>query len=104
MADKVKNRLSFFGRNNKNPDFPSNERQFDHSPSETTQDSAYASSERPSNGGDSTRSDWQSIENHGQIQGISGDRNIAVNRATGHLVDEDTGETVVVTTTTTTTT
>jgi len=102
MSDKKKNRLSFFGRG-KNSDPPSNER-LEASPSNTMQDSAYASSEGPSNAGDSTRADYLSLENHGQINGISADRNIAVNRTTGNVIDEDTGETIITTTTTTTTT
>jgi len=89
-SNKQKNRLSFFGgRGGGDP--PSNER-FDPSPTgHNNADSAYASSEGPSNAGDSMRPDLVSLENHGQIGGISADRNIAMNRA-GNVVDEDTGE------------
>ena len=47
----------------------------------------------------------EAVPNHGQWDGVGEDRHIAVNRETGEVLDDDTGEiiTTVVTTTTTTT-
>ena len=77
-------------------------------------DSAYASS---SNNPSSKRAslsnaipesrnnaDMVPVENNGNIEGVSSERNLAYNTSTGQVVDDDTGQVVVTTTTTTTTT
>ena len=63
-------------------------------------DSAYASSENEPR---SKNSDVVPMENTGQIQGVSGDRRLGVNKSTGDVMDTDTGEVVSTVTTTTTT-
>ncbi|GIZ37870.1 hypothetical protein CKM354_000130100 [Cercospora kikuchii] len=68
-------------------------------------DSAYASSEAPSNSRSSnSNNNIVSVQNDGQIEGVNKNRNLAVNKATGDVLDEDTGEIVSTVTTTTTTT
>ncbi|KAM3422062.1 hypothetical protein BST61_g2438 [Cercospora zeina] len=68
-------------------------------------DSAYASSEAPSNArSNNSNSNIVSVPNEGQIEGVNKDRNLAVNKVTGEVLDEDTGEVVSTVTTTTTTT
>ena len=76
-------------------------------------DSAYASSNNPSSKRDSlsnvnlesrNNADVVPVENNGNIEGVSSDRNLAYNTSTGQVVDDDTGQVVVTTTTTTTTT
>ncbi|KAF2214372.1 hypothetical protein CERZMDRAFT_83078 [Cercospora zeae-maydis SCOH1-5] len=68
-------------------------------------DSAYASSEAPSNARSNTsNNNIISVPNEGQIEGVDKDRNLAVNKVTGDVLDEDTGEIVSTVTTTTTTT
>ena len=44
------------------------------------------------------------VENTGQFSGVSGDKNLSVNKGTGDVVDNETGEVVSTVTTTTTTT
>jgi len=65
-------------------------------------DSAYASSENEPKPSLTKSSDTVPMENTGQIQGVSGDRNLAMNKNTGDVIDEDTGKVVTTTTTTTT--
>lgn len=65
-------------------------------------DSAYASSGNAPSLADSK--DTVPVENHGQINGVDGDRHLAMNKSTGQIFDDDTGEAVTVVTTTTTTT
>ncbi|KAK3687089.1 hypothetical protein LTR37_019156 [Vermiconidia calcicola] len=93
-----KRRLSF-GRIFKKDKEPS------HSPQPSSNsnvaDSAYASSENEQN---RSNSETVPMKNPGDIPGVSGDRNLAVNRTTGDVTDEDTGEVVSTVTTTTTTT
>jgi hypothetical protein len=76
-------------------------------------DSAYASSNHPSSKRDSlsnvipesrNNADMVPVENNGNIEGVSSERNLAYNTSTGQVVDDDTGQVVVTTTTTTTTT
>jgi len=76
-------------------------------------DSAYASSNNPSSKRDSlsnvnsdsrNNADMVPVENNGNIEGVSSERNLAYNTSTGQVVDDDTGQVVVTTTTTTTTT
>ncbi|TKA82551.1 hypothetical protein B0A55_02280 [Friedmanniomyces simplex] len=74
-------------------------------------DSAYASSDPPSQHTASTRTSPEfrhanmvSIENNGQISGVDGSRHLQLNQNTGEVLDEDTGEVVTTVTTTTTTT
>jgi hypothetical protein len=76
-------------------------------------DSAYASSNNPSSKRDSlsnvnsesrNNADVVPVENNGNIEGVSSERNLAYNTSTGQVVDDDTGQVVVTTTTTTTTT
>ena len=52
----------------------------------------------------SNSSDVKPIENHGQVAGVDGQRNLAINERTGEVLDNDTGEVVSTVTTTTTTT
>ena len=107
-----KRRLSnLFGRKTEAPVSPvnanaSNEHQPSVSTGKTnTGDSAYASSDNPSSKRNS-RADNQYIpvENNGRYDGVSQDRNLAMNKNTGDIVDDDTGEQVTTVTTTTTTT
>lgn len=67
-----------------------------------TADSAYASSAQtaPSQ----SHLDLTPFENTGQIQGVNSDRHLAVNKANGDVVDQNSGQVVTTTTTTTTTT
>ncbi|KAK3070507.1 hypothetical protein LTR53_010354 [Teratosphaeriaceae sp. CCFEE 6253] len=74
-------------------------------------DSAYASSDPPSQHTISARASPEnrhanmvSIENNGQINGVDGSRHLQLNRKTGEISDEATGEVVTTVTTTTTTT
>jgi len=74
-------------------------------------DSAYASSDQPSQHSASTRTspafrhaNMVSIENNGQISGVDGSRHLQLDQNTGEVMDEDTGEVVTTITTTTTTT
>ncbi|KAK0304406.1 hypothetical protein LTR01_007508 [Friedmanniomyces endolithicus] len=74
-------------------------------------DSAYASSDQPSQHTASTRTspafrhaNMVSIENNGQISGVDGSRHLQLDQNTGEVMDEDTGEVVTTITTTTTTT
>lgn len=67
-----------------------------------TSDSAYASSENEPKASMTKSSDTVPMENTGQISGVSGDRNLAMNKNTGDVIDEDTGKVVTTTTTTTT--
>ena len=55
-------------------------------------DSAYASSENN-----------EPVKNTGQFEGVSSDRNLTLNKNTGDVRDEDTGEVVSTVTTTTST-
>lgn len=59
-------------------------------------DSAYASSENAS--------DFVPMKNSGQFSGVNADRNLAMNKTTGDVRDQDTGEVITTVTTTTTTT
>lgn len=74
------------------------------------QDSAYAGSDAtprsPANRSEigNSNSNIVPVENNGQISGVDEDRNLALNKLTGDVLDEDTGEVVTTTTTTTTTT
>lgn len=63
-------------------------------------DSAYASSEGESR----AKMPNLPMDNPGNIQGVSSDRNLEVNQSNGDVVDRDTGEVVSTVTTTTTTT
>lgn len=117
-----KRRLSnLFGtRKNKEKDPTPNGANHDLHPSTSTAatvgqpDSAYASSNNNSsskrdsvaNGHaeSSNDADVVPVENNGNIEGVSSDRNLAYNTSTGQVVDDDTGQVVVTTTTTTTTT
>ncbi|KAI5361727.1 hypothetical protein Slin14017_G084600 [Septoria linicola] len=67
-------------------------------------DSAYASSDAPSNSRSDMSNNIVPVHNDGQIEGVAKDRNLAVNETTGDVLDEDTGEIVSTVTTTTTTT
>jgi len=76
-------------------------------------DSAYASSNHPSSKRNSVanasaasnnNADVVPVENNGNIEGVSPERNLAYNTSTGQVLDDDTGQVVVTTTTTTTTT
>lgn len=67
-------------------------------------DSAYASSDAPSNSRSEKSNNIVPLQNEGQIEGVNKDRNLAVNKTTGAVLDEDTGEVVSTVTTTTTTT
>lgn len=62
-------------------------------------DSAYASSE-----GAPSTSDITPYHNTGQIPGVSADRNLILDKWTGEVVDEESGDVVTTITTTTTTT
>lgn len=68
---------------------------------QNTSDSAYASSEPPSS---TSEQNFVPVENNGQIQNVSSDRNLEMNQSTGDVMDKDTGEVVSTVTTTTTTT
>jgi len=100
--DKKKGKLSrmFGGKDTHDQSSPS-----DVQPSSTSNiaDSAYSSSENDHRSKNSN-SDYTHLENTGQIQGVSEDRKLAVNKGTGDVVDEDSGEVVSTVTTTTTTT
>lgn len=65
-------------------------------------DSAYASSEPPST--HNSEANIVPVENRGQIENVSADRNLALNKSTGDVLDRDTGAVVSTVTTTTTTT
>lgn len=103
-----KRRLSnlFGAKKNKDKDQAPNGANHDLHPSTSTAaqpDSAYASSAPTSSKRNST-SEMVPVENSGNIEGVSPDRNLALNKNTGQVVDDDTGQVVVTTTTTTTTT
>ena len=70
------------------------------------QDSAYASSEPDVTPGLSrdTSTNVIPVENHGQIPGVSAERDLTLNKLTGDVTDDSTGEVVTTTPTTTTTT
>lgn len=74
------------------------------------QDSAYANSETdatPLSGGNmsgDTSTNTVPVENHGQIPGVSAERDLTLNKLTGDVTDDNTGEVVTTTTTMTTTT
>lgn len=103
-----KRRLSnlFGAKKDKNKDQSPNGTNHDLHPSTSTQtqlDSAYASS-APTSSKRNSNADIVPVENNGNIEGVSPDRNLAINKNTGQVVDDDTGQVVVTTTTTTTTT
>lgn len=103
-----KRRLSnlFGAKKDKNKDLSPNGANHELHPSTSTQtqlDSAYASS-APTSSKRNSNSDVVPVENNGNIEGVSPDRNLAINKTTGQVVDDDTGQVVVTTTTTTTTT
>lgn len=103
-----KRRLSnlFGAKKDKNKDQSPNGTPHDLHPSTSTQtqlDSAYASS-APTSSKRNSSADIVPVENNGNIDGVSPDRNLALNKNTGQVVDDDTGQVVVTTTTTTTTT
>ena len=52
----------------------------------------------------STNCDTVPYENHGQVSGVGEERNLAVKKSTGEVIDEETGKVVSTVTTTTTTT
>ncbi|KAK4543752.1 hypothetical protein LTR36_004785 [Oleoguttula mirabilis] len=92
--DKKKNRLSNMFGSKREPDRPPPHQAFpSHSSNGNMQDSAYESSL----GNSTAESNMQHIESND-------DRNLALNKTTGEVIDEDTGATVITTTTTTTTT
>ncbi|KAF2484856.1 hypothetical protein BDY17DRAFT_292502 [Neohortaea acidophila] len=102
MDDKKKGRLSgkLFGKKDKEPAGASEYRTSSNS---NMADSAYASSEgerKPYSPG----ADTMPMENTGQFQGVSSDRSLTLNKSTGDVMDDDTGEVVSTVTTTTTTT
>lgn len=89
-ATEKKRRLSLgkmFGRRDKH-----NSTEAPSSHSNVASDSAYASSENN-----------EPVKNTGQFEGVSSDRNLTLNKNTGDVRDEDTGEVVSTVTTTTTT-
>lgn len=100
-AEDKQRRLSFgklLGRKDKDS---SHKHHSSEAPSSTSNvaDSAYASSEN--------NESMVPVKNTGQIEGVSSSRNLALNKNTGDVLDEETGEvlsTVTTTTTTTTTT
>lgn len=67
-------------------------------------DSAYASSDNPSSKRNSRADNFVPVENNGRYDGVSRDRNLALNKNTGEIVDDDGDVVTTVTTTTTTTT
>jgi len=68
-------------------------------------DSAYASSDNPSSKRNSrAENQFIPVENNGRYDGVSQDRNLTLNKNTGDIVDDDTGDVVTTVTTTTTTT
>ena len=70
------------------------------SSSSNVADSAYASSENEPKTSNVKSSDVVSFENTGQISGVNKDRPLTLNKNTGDVQDEDTGEVVSTVTTT----
>lgn len=105
MASTSKRLSSIFRKKDSTP--PADTTQYDHKLSSSmtnntnANDSAYASSEHPSS---MDGSNFTHMENHGQIRGVDSQRNLALNKNTGDVIDDDTGEVVSTVTTTTTTT
>ena len=103
QPQEKKRRLSFgrmFGKRDKDSHNSQNTSDVQPSSTSNVADSAYASSEnerKPS-------SDMVHMKNDGQFDGVNANRNLAMNKTTGDVMDEDTGEVVSTVTTTTTTT
>ena len=58
-------------------------------------DSAYASSDNPSSKRNSRAdNNFVAVENGGRFDGVSQDRNLTLNKNTGDIVDDDTGDVV----------
>ena len=57
-------------------------------------DSAYASSEPDSKMSHTNSTERVPVKNEGQFDGVSGDRNLTMNKSTGEVADDETGEVV----------
>ena len=85
-----KNRLSnLFSKQKSREDFDDRP-----GPSPNGADSAYASSDPPSQrtSPENGKANMVSIDNHGQISGVGKERHLALNQTTGEVLDEETGE------------